>query len=224
MDFVFASSPPNTEDQLGVLHWYSRVARHPTLSSFLQEFPQPSESSSTWTSPAGSVLSTDSEGGPVSRPPPLLDLQNYSHLALANSSFRPVFKSGISLPDPRSMPPLTPLVAAGDAFRSTAFEIDPRQARNHEAAQNMHFCKLCPRAFGRQDHLELHMLRHCGERPHACQIPGCGRRFTRFDELKRHMGSKFHLARARRALALKELETEQQQQQQALPPLLQARP
>ncbi|KAG8739917.1 zinc-finger protein [Ceratobasidium sp. 428] len=48
-------------------------------------------------------------------------------------------------------------------------------------------CKYCDRAFAESSNLSKHLRTHTGIRPYACTEPGCDKRFSRPDQVTRHM-------------------------------------
>ncbi|CAE7217333.1 unnamed protein product [Rhizoctonia solani] len=48
-------------------------------------------------------------------------------------------------------------------------------------------CKYCDRAFSESSNLSKHLRTHTGQRPYACNEPGCGKKFSRPDQVTRHM-------------------------------------
>ncbi|CAK7200550.1 hypothetical protein SEUCBS139899_003247 [Sporothrix eucalyptigena] len=53
-------------------------------------------------------------------------------------------------------------------------------------AQKKHKCKVCEKRFTRPSSLQTHMYSHTGEKPFACDVPGCGRNFSVVSNLRRH--------------------------------------
>ncbi|QRV88858.1 C2H2 zinc finger [Ceratobasidium sp. AG-Ba] len=48
-------------------------------------------------------------------------------------------------------------------------------------------CKYCDRAFSESSNLSKHLRTHTGIRPYACTEPGCDKKFSRPDQVARHM-------------------------------------
>ncbi|GAN11322.1 hypothetical protein MAM1_0545c10881 [Mucor ambiguus] len=44
----------------------------------------------------------------------------------------------------------------------------------------------CDMVFTRSEHLARHERKHTGEKPYECIVPGCNRRFSRFDNMMQH--------------------------------------
>ncbi|KAI7888032.1 uncharacterized protein EV154DRAFT_545116 [Mucor mucedo] len=44
----------------------------------------------------------------------------------------------------------------------------------------------CQMVFTRSEHLARHTRKHTGEKPFLCVVPGCTRRFSRFDNMMQH--------------------------------------
>ncbi|ORY03018.1 hypothetical protein K493DRAFT_140725, partial [Basidiobolus meristosporus CBS 931.73] len=46
---------------------------------------------------------------------------------------------------------------------------------------------MCGRKFKRYEHLKRHVRTHTGERPYICPVEGCAKGFSRSDNLHQHM-------------------------------------
>ncbi|OCF59383.1 hypothetical protein L486_02048 [Kwoniella mangroviensis CBS 10435] len=58
--------------------------------------------------------------------------------------------------------------------------------RTHNG-EKPYICPHCGRGFVEASNLTKHIRTHTGERPFACAHPNCGKKFSRPDQLKRHM-------------------------------------
>ncbi|KAF1799704.1 hypothetical protein FB192DRAFT_1285125 [Mucor lusitanicus] len=72
------------------------------------------------------------------------------------------------------------------AVPSTATTNPPKKQR---AKQKLFQCTgydNCNMVFTRSEHLARHTRKHTGEKPYLCVVPGCTRRFSRFDNMMQH--------------------------------------
>ncbi|KAI8368492.1 hypothetical protein BD560DRAFT_435526 [Blakeslea trispora] len=53
--------------------------------------------------------------------------------------------------------------------------------------QKRYSCDQCQKQFTRPSALQTHVYTHTGEKPHVCDIVGCGRRFAVISNLRRHL-------------------------------------
>ncbi|KAI8362707.1 hypothetical protein EDC96DRAFT_221674 [Choanephora cucurbitarum] len=54
-------------------------------------------------------------------------------------------------------------------------------------SQKRYSCDQCQKQFTRPSALQTHIYTHTGEKPHVCDIIGCGRRFAVISNLRRHL-------------------------------------
>jgi len=59
-------------------------------------------------------------------------------------------------------------------------------SKTNSSSQKKHKCKICDKRFTRPSSLQTHMYSHTGEKPFACEVPGCGRQFSVVSNLRRH--------------------------------------
>ncbi|CAO3648591.1 unnamed protein product [Mucor fragilis] len=72
------------------------------------------------------------------------------------------------------------------AVPSTVTTNPPKKQR---AKQKLFQCTgydNCNMVFTRSEHLARHTRKHTGEKPYLCVVPGCTRRFSRFDNMMQH--------------------------------------
>ncbi|KAK9762310.1 hypothetical protein K7432_012078 [Basidiobolus ranarum] len=63
--------------------------------------------------------------------------------------------------------------------------------------QKRYKCSSCEKMFNRPSSLKTHMYSHTGEKPYACQMTGCHKKFSVLSNLRRHL--KIHLQNSRLA-------------------------
>ncbi|KAJ1967549.1 hypothetical protein H4R34_006377, partial [Dimargaris verticillata] len=61
----------------------------------------------------------------------------------------------------------------------------PRGSENRRP--KVYKCNQCLKRFDRPSSLNVHMNSHTGDKPHVCEISGCGQRFSVRSNLRRHM-------------------------------------
>jgi uncharacterized Zn-finger protein len=53
--------------------------------------------------------------------------------------------------------------------------------------ESLFVCSYCRKGFARRDHLDFHIKVHTKEKPHACTLEGCDRKFANASGLKKHI-------------------------------------
>jgi len=91
----------------------------------------------------------------------------YDSMTASRTLPRPSQLMGASIPPPQSM----------------MGQFSSKMASN---TQKKHKCKVCDKRFTRPSSLQTHVYSHTGEKPFACEVPGCGRHFSVVSNLRRH--------------------------------------
>ncbi|KAI8967539.1 hypothetical protein BDF20DRAFT_899845, partial [Mycotypha africana] len=69
----------------------------------------------------------------------------------------------------------------------SSFDDTPNHLNKSGANRKRYDCNQCSKYFSRPSALQTHIYTHTGEKPHKCDIPGCGRRFAVISNLRRHL-------------------------------------
>lgn len=80
---------------------------------------------------------------------------------------------------------MPPAMHAAQAMPQMEFSMQPPKEASPE--DKRYVCETCYKGFRRVEHLKRHKKTHTNERPFACPIPDCGRKFSRNDNLKAHV-------------------------------------
>lgn len=92
-------------------------------------------------------------------------------------------------PTPCMSPPTPPSRGHTPHSRSTCRPFRPTASNLPlivSAADKSHVCEICDRRFKRLEHLRRHNKTHTGERVFRCEVTGCGKWFSRSDNLMAH--------------------------------------
>ncbi|KAJ2418564.1 hypothetical protein IWW41_006306, partial [Coemansia sp. RSA 2522] len=73
--------------------------------------------------------------------------------------------------------------SAGPAQKAHMFTV---QYSEKEKRERKYECEHCKKRFSRPSSLTSHVYTHTGERPFACDHPGCTKRFSVLSNLRRH--------------------------------------
>ncbi|KAJ1857308.1 hypothetical protein LPJ73_002058, partial [Coemansia sp. RSA 2703] len=73
-----------------------------------------------------------------------------------------------------------------DSFQSKESHDFVVRYTEKEKLQRKYECTVCKKRFVRPSSLVSHGYTHTGERPFACDFPGCSKRFSVMSNLRRH--------------------------------------
>ncbi|PVG04183.1 hypothetical protein CPB86DRAFT_792908 [Serendipita vermifera] len=111
-------------------------------------------------------------------PPPMPSLTTHPPLRLQR---KPV--AGTTLPEIRANADSPPEMMMED---TPSPPHQPTSSREPTPEEQSFPCPYCPAIFKKVGHLNRHAFKHSGTR-FACEIPGCGKTFSRLDNMRTHM-------------------------------------
>jgi hypothetical protein len=109
-------------------------------------------------------------------PPPMPSLTTHPPLRLQR---KPV--AGTTLPEIRANADTPPEIMMEDSPSPPAHQ--PTSSREPTPEEQSFPCPYCPAIFKKVGHLNRHAFKHTGTR-FACEIPGCGKTFSRLDNMR----------------------------------------
>ncbi|KAH6574400.1 hypothetical protein BASA50_003783 [Batrachochytrium salamandrivorans] len=130
------------------------------------------------------------DGGSISGEEKELEEQEQEQEQLLQSGSRPC-SSELTAFVPANMRESEPDARIAVLKRTQDVEVDAAHAsflgRIYKDQDTRRYqCQYCAKRFSRPSSLTTHIYTHTGERPFACDIPGCGRSFSVLSNLRRH--------------------------------------